>query len=133
MSNEQGIANGESKKKKYDLEDRLLDFSVRIINVVEALPNTRAGNHIAGQLIRCGTAPAPNYAEAQSAESRKDFIHKMKIALKELRETLVWLKIIQRKRLLKCKEELQALITECNELISIFVTSIKTAKKNKET
>ena len=83
------MAKEESKKRKYDLEDRLLDFSVRIINVVEALPNTRSGNHIAGQLIRCGTAAAPNYGEAQSAESRRDFIHKMKIALKELRETQV--------------------------------------------
>jgi len=76
-----------SKDRKYDLEDRLVDFSVRIINVVETLPNTRAGNHIAGQLVRSGTAAAPNYGEAQSAESRKDFIHKMKVALKELRET----------------------------------------------
>ena len=65
-----------------ELEDRLIDFAVRIINVVEALPNSKAGNHVARQLIRSGTAPAPNYGEAQSAESRKDFIHKMKIALK---------------------------------------------------
>jgi four helix bundle protein len=77
-----------------ELEDRLIDFAVRIINVVEALPSSKAGNHVAGQLIRSGTAPAPNYGEAQSAESRKDFIHKMKIALKELRETLIWLTII---------------------------------------
>jgi len=61
--------------KKYDLEKRLIDFAVRIINVVETLPNTRAGNHIGGQLLRSGTAPAPNYGEAQSAESRNDFIH----------------------------------------------------------
>jgi four helix bundle protein len=66
------------KHRKYDLEERLIDFAVRIINIVEALPNTRAGNHIAGQLIRCGTSPAPNYGEAQSAESRNDFIHKIK-------------------------------------------------------
>ncbi len=85
--------------KPADLEDRLVDFAVRIINVVEALPSSKAGNHVAGQLIRSGTAPAPNYGEAQSAESRKDFIHKMKIALKELRETLIWLKIIERKTL----------------------------------
>jgi four helix bundle protein len=68
-------ARGQSKNRKYDLAERLLDFAVRIINVVEALPNTLAGNHIAGQLLRCGTSPAPNYGEAQSAESRKDFIH----------------------------------------------------------
>ena len=122
----------ENKNRKYDLQDRLLDFSVRIINVVEALPNTRAGNHIAGQLIRCGTSPAPNYGEAQSAESRKDFIHKIKIVLKELRETDVWLNIIQRRKLFsKSNNKLHALIVECNELISIFVTSVKTAKKNK--
>ena len=69
--------------KRLDLENRLVDFAVRVINVVEALPTTKAGNHIAGQLVRAGTSPAPNYGEAQSAESRKDFIHKMKIALKE--------------------------------------------------
>lgn len=120
------------KNRNYDLENRLLDFSVRIINVVEALPNTRAGNHVAGQLVRCGTSPAPNYGEAQSAESRNDFIHKIKIVLKELRETKVWLNIIQRKKLLaKNSHKLDALIIECDELISIFVTSIKTAEKNK--
>jgi len=73
-----------TKNRKYDLAERLLEFSVRIITVVEALPNTVAGNHIGGQLLRCGTSPAPNYGEAQSAESRKDFVHKIKIALKEL-------------------------------------------------
>ena len=118
--------------KKYDLESRLIDFAVRIISFVEALPNTCAGNHIANQLVRSGTSPAPNYGEAQSAESRKDFIHKMKVALKELRETLVWLKIILRKPLLTNKKDLESLIIESNELISIFVTSIKTAEKNKK-
>ncbi len=117
--------------KKYDLEDRLIDFSVRIINIVEELPNTRTGNHIANQLVRCGTSPAPNYGEAQSAESRKDFIHKIKICLKELRETKIWLKIIQRKKLLNNTEEVGDVIAECDELISIFVASIKTAEKNK--
>jgi len=121
-----------SEGRKYDLEERLIDFAVRIINVVEALPNTRVGNHIANQLVRCGTSPAPNYGEAQSAESRKDFIHKIKISLKELRETNVWLKIIQRKNLIKNDEEIKDLLDECDELISIFVTSIKTAARNKE-
>ena len=74
---------------KYDLEDRLIEFSLLIIDIVEKLPNTRAGNHIGGQLIRCGTSPAFNYGEAQVAESRDDFIHKMKICLKELKETLI--------------------------------------------
>jgi four helix bundle protein len=89
------IENAQRRDVKYDLEERLLDFAVRIIEIVEALPNTRTGNHIAGQLLRCGTSPAPNYGEAQSAESRQDFVHKMKICLKELRETNVWLKIVR--------------------------------------
>lgn len=114
---------------RYDLEDRLVDFAIRIINVVEALPDNRAGRHISGQLIRSGTSPALNYGEAQSAESRRDFIHKMKIALKELRETLVWLKIIERKPLC-APERLAGITTECHELIAIFVKSINTAEKN---
>ena len=115
--------------KPADLEDRLVDFAVRIINVVEALPSSKAGNHVAGQLIRSGTAPAPNYGEAQSAESRKDFIHKMKIALKELRETLIWLKFIERKPLCE-PAKLTDITKECDELIAIFVKSVKTADEN---
>jgi len=125
------MAEIEGKNKKYNLEDRLIDFSVSIINIVEKLPNTRTGNHIANQLVRCGTSPAPNYGEAQSAESRQDFIHKIKICLKELRETKIWLKVIQRKSLIKNNEEVEILLRECDELISIFVVSIKTAEKNK--
>jgi len=112
------------------LEERLIDFAVIIVSVVEALPNSKAGNHIANQLIRSGTSPAPNYGEAQSAESRKDFIHKMKISLKELRETMVWLKIIARKHLSHC-EEIPTAMAECNELIAIFVSSTKTADANR--
>ena len=111
------------------LEERLIDFAVSMIDVVEALPSTKAGNHIASQLIRSGTSPAPNYGEAQSAESRKDFVHKMKVSLKELRETLVWLKIIARKRLGDCGAVARE-ITECDELIAIFVSSVKTADGN---
>lgn len=109
------------------LESRLIDYSVIAINVTESLSNSKAGNHIAGQLIRSGNSPAPNYGEAQSAESRKDFVHKMKIALKELRETIVWLKIIERKALCNNKEVADA-VKECDELISIFVASVKTAE-----
>ena len=112
------------------LEDRLVDFAVRIISVVESLPDTKAGKHIAGQLIRSGTSPAPNYGEAQSAESRADFLHKMKVCLKELRETLIWLKIIERKPLCS-KARLTPILTECDELISIWVKSIQTAERNK--
>jgi len=83
-----------SKERIYDLEERLIEFAVQIIRTVESLPRTRVGNHIAGQLVRSGTSPASNYGEAQSAESRSDFIHKMKICLKELRETKVWLLMI---------------------------------------
>ena len=118
------------KDKANDLEDRLVDFAVRIIGVVEALPDTKAGNHIAGQLVRSGTSPAPNYGEAQSAESRNDFIHKMKVCLKELRETLVWLKIIVRKPLCP-PDRLAPIIRENDELIGIFVKSVKTAQANK--
>ena len=116
--------------RDFDLQDRLIDFAVRIMSVVEALPNNRIGNHIAGQLLRSGTAPAPNHGEAQSAESRKDFVHKMKIALKELRETHVWLLMIQRKPLIEPQEKLAPIIRECNELIAIFVTSVRTAEEN---
>ncbi len=111
------------------LEERLIDFAVTIVGVVEALPSSKAGNHIANQLIRSGTSPAPNYGEARSAESRNDFIHKMKISLKELRETMIWLKIIARKRLGHCSE-IPAAIAECDELIAIFVSSTKTADEN---
>ena len=118
----------------FDLEDRLIDFAVRIIRLAESLPKTKVGNHVAGQLIRCGTSPAPNYGEAQSAESRADFIHKMKVSLKELRETRVWLLIIVRAKLIEPTSKIEPLINENNELISIFVTSITTAKqKNKKT
>jgi four helix bundle protein len=118
-------------KKIYDLDERLIDFAVRIIRIAESLPKTKVGNHIAGQLIRCGTSPVPNYGEAQSAESRSDFIHKMKICLKELRETKVWLKIIIRANLIKPKSKIEPNIIENDELISIFVASINTANQNK--
>lgn len=112
------------------LENRLIDFAVRVIAVVEALPETKAGKHIAGQLVRAGTSPAPNYGEARAAESRADFVHKLKVALKELRETLVWLKIIERKPMLPASR-LGDIVKECDELISIFVTSLKTASQIK--
>jgi four helix bundle protein len=114
--------------KEYDLEGRLIDFAVRIIEVARSLPKTKVGNHIAGQLVRCGTSPAPNYGEAQGAESRADFIHKMKVCLKELRETRVWLLMIARASLIKPASKLDSLIDENNQLISIFVKSIQTAR-----
>ena len=117
-------------EKIFDLEDRLVEFSCRIIEVVEAIPNTRAGNYIAGQLIRCGLAPTLLYGEAQSAESRQDFIHKMKIVLKELKETRVCLKIISKSLMIKPVERLKDIKSEDGQLISIIAKSIDTAKKN---
>ena len=119
-------------KRVFDLEERLIGFAVRIIRTAESLPKTRVGNHIAGQLIRCGTSPASNYGEAQSAESRSDFIHKMKVCLKELRETRIWLLMIVKANLIKPASKLEPLIHENDELISIFVTSVKSAKQKED-
>ncbi|MBW2612651.1 MAG: four helix bundle protein [Deltaproteobacteria bacterium] len=118
--------------KKYDLEERLLEYAASILKIVEQLPNTKAGNHVSGQLLRSGTSPYPNHGEAQSAESPKDFIHKLRICLKELRETQRWLKLIQRVPLIKKPELLNEMLNETEELIKIFVTSIKTAGKKKK-
>jgi four helix bundle protein len=114
--------------RKFDLEQRLIKFAVRMLEVSELLPNTKAGSHISGQLVRCGTSPAFNYGEAQAAESHKDFIHKMGIILKELRETGICLKIIINKPLVKNPDQLYNDLNECNELIAIFTKSVKTAK-----
>ena len=115
---------------KGDLEERLINFSVLIIEITDEMPNKKAANHLSGQLIRSGTSPALNYGEAQSAESRKDFVHKIKIVLKELRETFVCLKIIRRAKLYKMQEKVDKALIENNELISIFVKSVETAQKN---
>lgn len=118
-------------KKTYDLEERLIEFALLVIKLVEILPNDKIGNHIGGQLLRSGTSPAFNYGEAQGAESINDFIHKMKICLKELRETKVSLQIIKRKPLINKSEIIDFAFNECDELIAIFVKSISTAQKNK--
>jgi four helix bundle protein len=118
------------KSKGFDLEDCLIDFAVRIVRVAESFPKTKLGNHIAGQLIRCGTSPAPNYGEAQDAESRADFVHKIKVVLKELRETRTWLLVTVRSQLVNPPAKLDPLIDENNQLISIFVASVKTAKQD---
>lgn len=120
--------NGE--ERRFDLHGRLIDFAVNIVNFISLFPNSPPGKHIGGQLLRSGTSPAANYAEAQAAESRKDFVHKMKVCLKELRETKVWLEIANRTKLLPQQNQCHFLVTESNELISIFVKSIATAKKN---
>ena len=114
---------------KYDLEERLINFSVLIIDLISNMKQNKAGNHLSGQIVRSGTSVALNYGEAQSAESRKDFIHKMKVVLKELRETHISLRIVSKSKLYKDETPVQILITECNELISIFVKSVETAEK----
>ena len=119
-------------KKKYDLEERLLEYAAKIIKLVEQLPNTKAGHHVASQLLKSGTSPYPNHGEAQAAESTRDFIHKLRICLKELRESYRWLKLIQRVPLLKNIKLLSYMIDETDELIRIFVSSIKTSEKKKK-
>jgi len=115
--------------REYNLEGRLIDFAVKVLNLVEQLPKGYAATHLGSQLVRSGTSPALNYGEAQAAESTKDFIHKMKICLKELRESSICLKIIKRKPFLEA-EIVDPTLKECGELVAIFTKSVKTAKAN---
>jgi four helix bundle protein len=117
-------------EKKYDLEERLIDFAVDIVKLVESLPNTRTAIHLGGQLLRSGTAPSLNYGEAKSTESKKDFLHKMKLCLKELRESHNNLHILYKASVGESEHSI-LIIQECNELISKFVKSIITASKAK--
>jgi four helix bundle protein len=121
--------NNPAVRERYDLEERLLVFATRIVRVVENLPDSKAENHVAGQLLRSGTSPLSNHGEAQGAESTADFVHKLHICLKELRETRRWLILAQRVPLIKPSSKLDEIVTETNELIRIFATSINTAKK----
>ena len=114
--------------KANELEERLIDFAVRIVKVADALPKTSVGKHVSRQLLRSGTSPAPNYAEARGAESNSDFVHKLRIALKELNETSVWLRLACRAELLK-RERLEELINENQQLCRILNASAKTAKQ----
>ena len=117
-----------SQTQADELEDRLIDFAVRIVKLSASLPRTPAGKHIAGQVMRSGTSPAPNYGEARGAESHADFIHKLRIVLKELNETSIWLRVIERTQFVK-KELLTELTGENRELCKIFTVSLKTARK----
>ncbi|MDZ4809366.1 MAG: four helix bundle protein [Bacteroidota bacterium] len=119
------------EQRKYDLEDRFVDYTCRMIDVVEALPKTRAGNYIAGQLVRSCHSPTFNYGEAQGAESRNDFIHKMGVILKELKECRTALKIIIKKQMIKPVLKLDPIYKKTEELIAIIAKSISTAQKNK--
>ena len=123
---------GNQKKERiFDLEERLLEYANNIIKLVEALPNTRSGNHIGNQLLKSGTAPYAHHGEAQAAESNNDFVHKMSIGLKELRESSRWLKLVEKSQMLKNKIEwIKEMIAETEELIKIFFKSIQTAKSN---
>ncbi len=119
------------EKAKYDLEDRLVEFTCRMIDVFEALPHSRAGNYIAGQLIKSCHSPTFNYGEVQAAESRDDFIHKLAIVLKELKECRTALKVIIKKELIKPVEKLQDIFKETEKLKAIIAKSKETAKHNK--
>jgi len=116
--------SNENSGRKFDLEDRLVEFAVNILDLVESLPETRASMHLGGQLLRSGNSPALNYGEAQSAESRKDFVHKLKVILKELRESSICLRIMDKRSLLKNHE----MLNESKELVAIFTKSVKTAE-----
>jgi four helix bundle protein len=119
-----------ASERRFDLEERLLEYAVRIIRLVDALPATRAGRHVADQLLRCGTSPLANHGELQGAESRKDFIHKLGICLKEIRETRRWLRLVHRVPLI-APSKVEPLIAETESLIKIFAASIRTAERNK--
>lgn len=112
-----------------ELEERLIDFAARILAFCDELPKALPGRHVAGQLLRSGTSPAPNYGEARGAESRKDFVHKLSIALKELNETSVWLRILERSEMIPA-HRVETLLTECIELSKILNASIRTARTN---
>ena len=112
------------------LSDRLLDFIVKVIRIVDSLPNTVAGRHIGGQLVSSGTSCGANYEEGCGAESRSDFVHKMSIVLKELKETRFWLRVIHRTTLL-APENIEPVLIECGELCAIIGKSVSTARKKR--
>ena len=119
------------ENRKFDLEDRLVEYSCRMIDVVEALPDTRAGNYIAGQLIKCCMSPTFNYGEVQGAESGNDFVHKLGVVLKELKECRSALKIVIKKALIKPFSKLAGVYKETGDVIAIMAKSIETATANK--
>ncbi len=119
-------------EQDYDLEDRLLDYGARIITLTKALPSDFAEHHIAQQLLRSGTAPLSHHGEAQAAESPADFIHKMSLALKELRESWRWLRLLDHAKLTPEGRSITPLIDETDQLIRIFVASIATARRNRD-
>jgi four helix bundle protein len=123
-------AQRSSASRAYDLEERLLEYAVRTIRVAESMKRSATGLHIADQLLRSGTSPYGNHGEAEGAESRDDFIHKLRVCFKELRESLRWLKLIQRAELIDKPELLEGLVNESDELVRILARSIQTATKH---
>ena len=117
--------------EKFDLEDRPLEFAVRVIRVAESMKRTAAGIYLADQLMRAGTSPYGHPGEAEGAESRADFIHKLKVCNKELRETKRWLRLVQRVPLVAKPELLGELLAKADELVRIFAASICTAEANR--
>jgi four helix bundle protein len=113
-----------------DIQESLINFAVQIIKLSAELPKTSAGRHVSGQILRSGTSPAPNYGEARSAESTNDFLHKLKVALKELNETKVWLQIIWRSEMIAI-EDYKVIYRSCDELCKILSSSVRTAQRNK--
>ena len=114
-----------------DFSERLWCFAARIGKVIDALPDTRLGRHVAGQLVRCGTASAPNYDEGCAAESRNDFAHKMSVATKEMRETRGWLRFIVLTAM-QTGRKLASLLDECEQLLKMLSKSVKTAKRRSD-
>jgi four helix bundle protein len=125
-ANKEGVV----RKSQYDLEERLLEFATQTIKLIEEIPGTRAGNHVAGQLLRAATSPLANHGEAQAAESRADFIHKFRVSLKELRESARWLRLIRRVPLMDPPSMVDPVLAEAIELVRIFVKSVQTATRN---
>ena len=117
--------------KPDELSERLLEFAARIGRVVDALPDTRMGRHVAGQLVRSGTSPAPNYEEGCAAESRADFIHKLSVSLKELRESRFWVRLVIKTKLLP-EHQMNDLLEECTQLCNILGQSVVTAKSKQK-
>ena len=124
------IENRNENNKGDMLSERLLDFTVKMIKLVNSLPKTIVGRHIGGQILRSGTSPGSNYEEARGAESKADFIHKLGIVLKELKETRFWLRVIYRTKIL-ASQDVEPYIKECNELCAVIAKSIITAKAKK--
>ena len=116
---------------KYDLEERLLEFAVRIIRVAESMKRSPAGIYVADQLLRSGTSPYGHHGEAEGAESRDDFIHKLRVCYKELREARRWLRLAQRTPLVVKPELLDGIVTEAAELVRIVSASIRTTENNR--